>query len=102
MWQMQRGEPYYRFQTENKQAADKMKRRNSFKLVGVGLNCEFWIFQASFTRPDKARNALKTLTGRKVEFDPDEDIFYSKVKYVGEEELGPAEMKNMAETYPML
>jgi hypothetical protein len=61
-----------------------MKRRNKFKLVCAGLNCRFSIFQAKFTRSDKARNALKTLTGGIVEFDPDEDIFYSKVKYVGE------------------
>jgi hypothetical protein len=42
------------------------------------------------------------MTGAKVEFDRNEDIFYSKVKYVGQQKFSPLETKNMAETYPML
>ena len=102
MWQMQRGKPDYRFQTQNRQAAEKMKRRNKFKQVAVGFNPNFWIFQATFIRPDKAKNVLKTLTGGKVKYDRNEDIFYSKVKYVGETKFNSSEMKNTAETYPML
>lgn len=102
MWKEERGKPYYRFQTEERQAADKMKRRKKFKLVCTGLNCKFWIFQALFNRPDKARNALKALTGGKVEFDRNEDIFYSKVKCIEERKFSSTAMKNMAETYPML
>jgi hypothetical protein len=71
-----------------------MKRRNKFILVGAGLNCELWIFQAAFNRPDKAGNALKTLTGGKVEFDRYEDIFYSEVKYIGEKEFSTLGRKN--------
>jgi hypothetical protein len=38
----------------------------------------------------------------KVEFDRYEDIFYTKVKYIGQQKFRALETKNMAETYPML
>ena len=37
MWKEERGKPYYRFQTDDKKTADKMKRRNKFKLVGYRI-----------------------------------------------------------------
>ena len=78
MWQEERGKCYFRFQTEEKIIADKMKRRNKFKLVGSGFNTNLWIFQATFTRPDIAKKALKTLSGNKVKFNQEEEIFYSE------------------------
>ena len=85
MWQEERGKPYYRFQTEDKKTADKMKRRNKFKLVGIGFNTNLWIFQATFTRPDIAKKALKTLSGNKVKFNQEEEIFYSETNTSNEE-----------------
>jgi hypothetical protein len=55
-----------------------MKRRNKFIQVGWGVNCELWIFQSIFSRPDVAKKALKTLTGRTIESDDKAEIFYSK------------------------
>lgn len=75
MWQEQRGEPYYRFQTNNRVVAAKMKRRNKFRLVGWGVNCELWIFQAIFGKPETARKALKALAGNIVKYDKNEDLF---------------------------
>jgi len=63
MWQEERGKKYYRFQTDEREIANKMKRRNKFELVGWGDNCELWIFQSIFSRPDIARNAFKSITG---------------------------------------
>lgn len=74
-WQEERGKPYYRFQTDDKIIADKMKRREKFKLVGRGFNCPLWIFQAIFTRPDIARKAFQTLTGSKAVLDKEHDVF---------------------------
>ena len=85
MWQEER-EPYYRFQTTNRKAAEKMKRREKFKLVGKGVNCDLWVFRAFFERMDIAKKALKTLSGGKVEFARDEEIFYSRVNYMAERE----------------
>ena len=87
MWQETRGNKYYRFQTTNKTAAIKMKRREKFKLVGFGFKRDIWIFQVEFSRPDIARKVLKTLSGGKAEFDAGEEIFYSKVKCMAQGKL---------------
>lgn len=79
MWQENRGEHYYRFQTENKVIAARMKRRNKFRLTARGINCDIWIYQAIFSRPDIARKALKTLAGNTVKYDKKEDIFYAPI-----------------------
>lgn len=77
MWQEGRGEKYYRFQTDGKEIAEKMRRRQKFILVGEGVNCDLWIFQATFTRPDIARKAFKSLTKGEIKFDDHEEIFFS-------------------------
>lgn len=79
MWQLIRGEKYFWFQTENKEAANKMKRRNKFRLVSYGVNRDHWVFEAIFTRPDIARKALKALAGNAVKYDKKEDIFYAEI-----------------------
>ncbi len=84
MWQEERGKPFYRFQTTNRKAAEKMKRREKFRLIGKGLNCEWWMFRVEFARTDIAKKALKALSGGKVEFEQDEEVFYSRVNGVGE------------------
>jgi len=77
MWQEQKGKPYYRFQTDDKDIADKMKRRNKFELVGWGVNCELWIYQVSFSRLDIAKKVFETLIGKKSNFNSKDEIFYS-------------------------
>lgn len=77
MWKEERGQPYYRLQTDNWQAVDKMKRRKNFKLVGSGVNCPVWIYVARINRGDTAKKVLKTLSGNVVKYDKNEDIFYS-------------------------
>lgn len=76
MWKEERGKPFYRFQTDEREIANKMKRREKFKLVGNGMNCPLWIYQATFSRPDIAKKAFKTIAGGKVEFDIREDVYY--------------------------
>jgi hypothetical protein len=53
-----------------------LKRREKFKLVGWGVNCPLWIFQAQFKRPDIAKKAFESLAGSKAIFDSKEDLFY--------------------------
>ena len=81
MWQEERGKPFYRFQTKNREAANKMKRRNKFKLVAWGVNCDWWIFLAVFAKPETARKALKALAGNTVKFNKNEDIFYATIYF---------------------
>ena len=76
MWQEEKGKPFYRFQTEEKTIADKMKRRTKFEHIGSGLNCSFWMFQTKFSRFDMARNTLKSLTGNSVKYHKKDDIYY--------------------------
>lgn len=85
MWQEQRGEPFYRFQTKNREVANKMKRRNKFKLVGWGVNCDWWIFLTTFNRPDIARKTLKTLAGNVVKFDKKDDVYYALINMSNKE-----------------
>jgi hypothetical protein len=83
MWQEERGKPYYRFQTDDKLIHQKMKRREKFNLVGEGVNCNLWIYQAEISRPDIARKILKSLSGAQVNFDSKADIFYSEGISIG-------------------
>ena len=78
MWQMGRGSKEYRFQTDEKEIYQKMKRRAKFILVGEGVNTNLWIYQVEISRPDIARKILKALSGFKVNFDSKDDIFYSE------------------------
>lgn len=78
MWQEERGKSFYRFQTDEREIRNRMKRREKFKLVADGVNCSLWIYQATAARPDIARKMLKTLSGSKVNFDSKDDIFYSE------------------------
>jgi hypothetical protein len=77
-WKEERGKPYYRFQTDEIEIKNKMKRREKFKLVGFGMNCPLWIYQTTFSRPDIAKKAFESLTGSKANFDSKADLFYSE------------------------
>ncbi len=73
-----RGKPVYRFQTDEIEINKKMKRRNKFTLIGWGVNCNLWIYQVSFSRPIRAKAALKSLTNKSVNFDKNKEIYYSE------------------------
>jgi len=75
MWQEERGKPYYRFQTDEREINNKMKRRNKFELVGWGVNCNLWIYQVQFKRPDIAKKTFKALTGKMAILDKKKDVF---------------------------
>lgn len=78
LWKMQRGLKTYRFQTDNREIHNKMKRREKFILVAEGVNCDLWIYQVQISRPDIARNILKSLCENEVKFDSKEELFYSE------------------------
>lgn len=78
MWREEKGKPFYRFQTDEKEISDKMKRRQKFILSASGYNTPLWVFQTTFNRADIAKKVLKTLTGGKIEFDASEDIYLSE------------------------
>ena len=75
MWREEKGKPIYRFQTDEKALADKMRRREKFRIISKGFNCKLWIFGATFSRPDIARKTFKALTGQNAIFNEREDIF---------------------------
>ena len=69
LWQEERGKKFYKVQTDDKEAAKKMKRRNGFHLCGYGWNNSLWIFTCQFSRPDIARQTLKSITCKKPKID---------------------------------
>ena len=77
MWQEQRGEMRFWFQTDEPEVAERMRRRQKFTLTGRGMNCKIWIYISTFYSPQKARGALAQLTNRKVQKDSSEDMYYA-------------------------
>ncbi|MGD1006040.1 MAG: hypothetical protein ABR980_02275 [Ignavibacteriaceae bacterium] len=75
LWQPERGIMIFRFQTDERNVADKMKRRKYFKLIGYSHNSNLWVFVAPFYSPQKARKSLERLTGRKAKKDSLEGVY---------------------------
>jgi hypothetical protein len=78
MWQEEKGKPYYRFQTDEKQLADKMKRRNKFKLSAKGYNTNLWIFFTEISKPFIAKKMFNALSGESAVLNKNDDIFYQE------------------------
>ena len=76
MWQEEKGKPYYRFQTDDKKLADKMRRRNKFKLISWGVNCNHWIYQTIISKPFIAKKMFKALSGENAILNKKDDIYY--------------------------
>lgn len=76
LWQEERGKKYYKVQTDEKEVANKMKRRNGFHLSGCAVNAGLWIFTCQFTRPDIAKKTLKSITGKNVKIDSEGEFVY--------------------------
>lgn len=75
MWQEERGQKYFRFQTDEPAVNKKMRERKKFILVGWGWNCNLWIYQVKLYKPQNARRTLKALTGKPIKFDKLSDTF---------------------------
>jgi|GEM_PF-2443800 len=76
LWQLMRGENFYKVQTDSKEIADKLKRRNRFNISGVSITNPLWIFSCEFSRGDIARKVITNLTGVKGKIDSEGCIFY--------------------------
>lgn len=76
LWQEERGKRFYKVQTDDRNAANKMKRRNGFHLCAVAVNENFWIFSCEFARPDIARKTLKSIMGKKEKLDSEGMFVY--------------------------
>lgn len=79
LWQEERGQKFYRVQTDEKEIADKLKRRKGYKLSAYSLKGHpLWIFTCRFTRPDIAKKVLKSATGEKLNIDSEGLISFGK------------------------
>lgn len=79
LWQEERGQKFYRVQTDEKEVAHKLKRRKGFKLCGWSINGNsLWIFSCSFSRPDIAKKVLKSVTGQMPKIDSEGLISFGK------------------------
>jgi hypothetical protein len=79
LWQEERGQKFYRVQTDEKEIANKLKRRNGFKLSAWSMNGhKLWIYTCTFSRPDIAKKVLKSVTGQKLNIDSEGLISFGK------------------------
>ncbi len=76
LWQEERGNIFYRVQTDDKDIANKLKRRNGFKLSAAAINANVWIFNCSFKRPDIAKKTLKSVTHKSINIDSEGVIIF--------------------------
>jgi len=76
LWQEERGKKFYRVQTDEKCIAKKIKRRNKFHLSAFAWNVNLWVFSCEFSRPDIAKKAIKSVTGKKGNIDSEGVIRY--------------------------
>ncbi len=76
LWQEEKGKNFYKVQTDEAEIAHRIKRRNGFRLSAIGMNCKLWIFNCEFTRPDRARRVIKSITDKKWRIDSEGVIIY--------------------------
>jgi hypothetical protein len=76
LWQEERGKNFYKVQTDEKNIAVKLKRRNKFYLCAIALNANLWIYTCVFSRPDIAKKTLKSVTGKNPKIDSEGVILY--------------------------
>lgn len=77
MWQELYGEPYFRFQTDEPKVAKKMRQRKNFVRVGYGINTQLWIYRTTFYKPQDAKRTLRNITGREIQKDAENGLFYA-------------------------
>ena len=92
MWQEQKGQPYYRIQTNDHRVAKKLKNRarghtwkdgekvttgNPQGVIQVSFspNSPLWIFQLRYSSPKTAQRGLSRITNAQVKKMPVGDIF---------------------------
>ena len=76
LWQEERGKKFYKIQTDDREAANKMKRRKGFSLSAFAINDNLWAFNCEFKRPDIARKTLKSITGKNGKMDSEGMFVY--------------------------
>jgi len=82
LWQEEKGKKYYRIQTDDGEIAKKLRKRIGVRLSGRSVNTDpltgkgLWIFSCEFSRPDRAKEALKIITGKSGKIDSEGVIFY--------------------------
>jgi len=76
MWQELRGDPTYMIQTEDPAIKNKLKRRKNFELIAYGVNCNFWKFGTSFSRPDIAKKTFVKIVRGEIYYSVEKDIYY--------------------------
>jgi len=78
LWQEEYGKPYYRLQVEDKSIADKLKRRQGFRIAAISVTRPLWIFACQFNRKDGAIKTIKALTGKKPKIDSEGVISFGE------------------------
>jgi len=76
LWHLERATNEYRVQTDSKEIADKLKRRQGFRISAIALNYPLWIFSCEFKRPDIARKTIKSITGKNGKIDSEGVLIY--------------------------
>lgn len=76
LWQEERGKMFYKIQTDERRIAQKLKRRNKFRLSTCAVNAKLWVYSCEFSRPDIAKKTLRSITGKIAQIDSEGVLIY--------------------------
>ena len=78
MWKMYTDDNIWRIQTTSRKVYNKLKRRKTATLSAWAINADLWIFEVSYSEPNKAIKGLGRLTGLPVHYIASEDVYVAE------------------------
>ena len=78
MWKMYPDDNIWRIQTTCKKVNLKLKRRVTTQLVAWSINSDLWIYEVSYSEPNKAIKGLGRLTGLPVKYIASEEVYVAE------------------------
>ena len=64
MWQEIDGKFVFRFQTDDENVHRNMSQMEGFKLAGIGVNIDLWIYRVEFSSFENAKKTIEFLVSR--------------------------------------
>ena len=78
MWKMYPDDNIWRIQTTSKKVYNKLKRRKTATLGAIAINIDLWIFEVSYSEPNKALKGLERLTGLPVHYIASVEVYVAE------------------------
>ena len=78
LWKMYSDDNIWRIQTNSKKVYNKLNRRIKTTLSAWAINADLWIFELSYSEPNKAIKGLGRLTGHPVHYIASEEVYVAQ------------------------